>query len=83
MSVPGAFETPFQSAPLDIASECFYFARRDAIEERLTEIQNGKAPEILARVDDEHREKATMCVGVRWDLYDKSDLVQIVTVSHT
>ncbi|KLO19274.1 hypothetical protein SCHPADRAFT_924671 [Schizopora paradoxa] len=78
LNVPGAFETPYQSAPLDIASECFYFARRDAIEARLKDIENGKAREILARIDDEHREKATMCVGVRWDIYEKSDLVEIV-----
>ncbi|KAL5511287.1 hypothetical protein ACEPAH_4503 [Sanghuangporus vaninii] len=78
-SVPGAFETPYQSAPLDIASECFYFARKDAVEERLQEINDGKAPEILASVDDKYRENNTMCVGVRWNNYSKQDLVEIVT----
>ena len=81
MSVPGAFETPYQSAPLDIASESFYFARKESIEARLREIRNGEAPEILARVDDEHREKKPVCVGVRWDEFTKQDLVEIVTVS--
>ncbi|KAL5489948.1 hypothetical protein ACEPAI_4780 [Sanghuangporus weigelae] len=78
-SVPGAFETPYQSAPLDIASECFYFARKDAVEERLQEIKDGKAPEILASADDKYRENNTMCVGVRWNDYSKQDLVEIVT----
>ncbi|KAH8117012.1 VRR-NUC domain-containing protein [Phellopilus nigrolimitatus] len=78
-SVPGAFETPYQSAPLDIASECFFFARKDAIEERLLEIKNGKAPEILGATDDKYRENNTMCVGVRWNDYKKQDLVEIAT----
>lgn len=79
--MPGAFETPFQSAPLDIATDCFYYARREAIDERLQEIRNGQAPEIVARVDDEHREEATQCVGVRWKDFEKQDLVDIVSVS--
>jgi Fanconi-associated nuclease 1 len=80
-NVAGAFETPFQSAPLDIATDCFYYARRELIEARLKEIEDGRAPEILARVDDEHREGATQCVGVRWKDFEKHDLVDIVTVS--
>ena len=80
-SIPGAFETPYQSAPLDIATECFLFARRHAIEERLREIENGKAPEILSQTDDKFRENNTMCVGVRWNEFSKQDLVEIVTVS--
>src|SRR5271170_5353384 len=27
--IPGAFETPYQSAPLDIAEDAFYYARKD------------------------------------------------------
>lgn len=79
--VPGVFETPYQSAPLDIASEYFFFARRDLIKQRLREIEQGKAPEILAQTDDKYRKNNTMCVGVRWDDYSKEDLVEIVTVS--
>lgn len=78
--VPGAFETPYQSAPLDIATECFYFARKDAVETRLEEIKQGKAPDFLAEVDDKYRENNTMCVGVRWNDFSKQDLVEIVTV---
>ena len=80
-SVPGAFETPYQSAPLDIATECFFFARRKEIEDRLREIEEGKAPEILAHTDENFRENNTMCVGVRWREFSKQDLVEIVTVS--
>ncbi|KAI0723944.1 hypothetical protein C8T65DRAFT_714858 [Cerioporus squamosus] len=41
--IPGAFETPYQSAPLDLAEDTFYFSREDIIEARLEEIQQGQA----------------------------------------
>ncbi|EGN95749.1 hypothetical protein SERLA73DRAFT_76815 [Serpula lacrymans var. lacrymans S7.3] len=40
--VPGAFETPFQSAPLDIAEDSFYHSRKEIIEQRLEELESGK-----------------------------------------
>jgi fanconi-associated nuclease 1 len=79
-SIPGAFETPYQSAPLDIAEDTFYDARRDLIEARLLEIEAGTAKDIVERVDAEHREKGTWCVGVRWDLFERQDLMEIVQV---
>ncbi|KAH9462468.1 hypothetical protein Pst134EB_006363 [Puccinia striiformis f. sp. tritici] len=33
--IPGAFETAFQTAPLDIATDAFEIARRPMIEERM------------------------------------------------
>lgn len=51
------------------------------IDERLKEIRDGKAPKIIARFDDEHRETKTMCVGVRWELFQKQDLLEISEVS--
>jgi fanconi-associated nuclease 1 len=78
--IPGALETPYQSAPLDIA-ESFYSARQDLIESRLDDILAGRAREILEDVDSKHREKGTCCVGVRWDLFSRQDLVEIVDVS--
>jgi fanconi-associated nuclease 1 len=79
--VPGAFETPYQSAPLDIAEDCFYHAREGLIKDRLTKIEQGNARKILEKVDDEHRSKGTWCVGVRWDMFAKQDLLEIVDVS--
>lgn len=80
--IPGAFETEYQSAPLDIAEDCFYYAREGLIKERLAEIEQGKARQILEKIDEEHRAKGTLCVGVRWDLFTKQDLLEIVDVSH-
>ncbi|EGO21271.1 hypothetical protein SERLADRAFT_441630 [Serpula lacrymans var. lacrymans S7.9] len=78
--VPGAFETPFQSAPLDIAEDSFYHSRKEIIEQRLEELESGKAQDIIGRTDDEYRPNGTYCVGVRWDLFTKQDLIEIVTV---
>ncbi|KAJ6589891.1 VRR-NUC domain-containing protein [Mycena vulgaris] len=76
--VPGAFETPWQTAPLDIAEDSFYYARRDRIEKRLDEIEKGQARTILEDNDDRHREKKTFCIGVSWQMCGRDELVEIV-----
>ncbi|KAG2138284.1 hypothetical protein DEU56DRAFT_871302 [Suillus clintonianus] len=78
LPIPGAFETPFQTAPLDIAEDSFYHARRDAIEARLKELEDGRGEEIVKRVEAEHRARKTWCVGVDWDLLEEGEIVQIV-----
>ncbi|CCM01558.1 uncharacterized protein FIBRA_03617 [Fibroporia radiculosa] len=75
--IPGAFETAYQSAPLDIAEDTFYFSRKDLADRRLQELQDGRAEEILERVYDAHAETQTWCVGIRWDLFQKQDLLEI------
>lgn len=79
-SIPGAFETPFQAAPLDINTDTFYHSRRELFDKRLTEIKEGKAREIIRNVDWKHRDEQTLCVGVRWDLVEREDLENIVEV---
>lgn len=76
--VPGAFETRYQSAPLDLAEDTFYYVRQPLADARLAEIKAGRAAEILEAAYDEHQGK--MCVGVRWDLFEKEDLLGIVKV---
>lgn len=80
-SVPGAFETPFQTAPLDISHETFYTSRLDLIERRLQDIREGKAREILEATDTKYRENAAWCVGVDWGTFGRQDLLEIVDVS--
>jgi len=79
-SIPGAFETPFQVAPLDIDTDTFYHSRRELFDKRLAEIKQGKAREIIRNVDSKHRGDQTLCVGVRWDLVEREDLENIVEV---
>lgn len=78
--IPGAFETAFQKAPLDICEDSFYYARKNPIDERLNEIRAGKAQDILQRHDDQYREKKTQCLCVKWDFCTKEDLLEIVGV---
>ncbi|KAG1782315.1 hypothetical protein EV702DRAFT_1176606 [Suillus placidus] len=78
LPIPGAFETPFQTAPLDIAEDTFYHARRDPIETRLKELEDGRGEEIVNRVEAEHRTRKTWCVGVDWELVEEGEIVEIV-----
>jgi hypothetical protein len=79
--IPGAFETPYQTAPLDIFEDTFYHAREELIEKRLGDISRNHARQIIQNVDDEHRERGTWCLGVRWELFPKEDLLEIAEVS--
>ena len=79
-TIPGAFETPFQVAPLDIDTDTFYHSRRELFEKRLEAIKQGKAREILRDIDSRHRDEQTVCAGVRWDLVEREDLENIVEV---
>ena len=78
--IPGAFETPYQTAPLDLMEDSFYYARKELVEARLAEVKQGSAKAILESHDDKYREKNTWCVGVRWDICEKQDLLEIVEV---
>ncbi|TFK20357.1 hypothetical protein FA15DRAFT_696981 [Coprinopsis marcescibilis] len=78
-NVRGAFETEYQSAPLDIVdSDSFYFARKELIEARLEELRQGKGVEILQRHYALYGKDNTWCIGVRWDICGEQDLVDIL-----
>jgi fanconi-associated nuclease 1 len=79
-SVPGAFETPYQSAPLDIFEDTFYSARRELIDQRLTALKRGEAHVLLEQVITRERVHRTSCIGVDWD-FQPVDLLDIVDVS--
>ncbi|KZT35489.1 hypothetical protein SISSUDRAFT_166710 [Sistotremastrum suecicum HHB10207 ss-3] len=80
--IPGAFETAYQTAPLDIDEDSFYYARQEKIESLLTELRAGRAAEILDAVDQRERPRGTWCIGVRWDMFERNDLIEIVEVNH-
>ncbi|GAA6045103.1 hypothetical protein NBRC10513_004905 [Rhodotorula toruloides] len=77
-TVDGVFETPFQTAPLDLATDAFAIVRRPAITDRLASIAAGEAVKLLSETDDRERPLATFAVGTNWDKYSKEDLVEIV-----
>ena len=85
-NIPGAFETAYQVAPLDIAEDTFYTSREELFRARLQELeQPGRAAEIIESAYDHYgpteTATATVCVGVRWDLFTKQDLLELVSVS--
>jgi Fanconi-associated nuclease 1 len=77
--VRGAFETQYQSAPLDIVDDSFYLARKEMFDQRLEEIKVGKAAEYIVRHDTKYRARDTWAIGVSWKL-ELPDLVEIVEV---
>lgn len=79
-SVDGAFETKFQNAPLDLLQDTFYLARESMIEDRLSEIEAGKAAEIIGVVDKRERERKSVCIGVHWDKFTEQDLREVAEV---
>ncbi|KAJ2862695.1 hypothetical protein GGH94_004109 [Coemansia aciculifera] len=64
--LPGALDTEYQSRPLDMGNESFYFSRQTLIDQRLKEIVDGEfADIILANYDFGY---GAECVGVSWDI---------------
>jgi len=53
------------------------------IDKRLLDLEQDLARQLLLDADDKHRANKTWCVGVRWDLFEKQDLLEIVEVSTT
>lgn len=80
--VPGAFETPYQTAPLDLWSDAFYVERIGVINERLDligQVDSSMYLDIIRRVDDKERPLQTLCAGVNWN-YEQVHLLEIAEV---
>lgn len=80
MPVPGAFETAYQLAPLDLGHDSFFAARQKEIEARLQEIEQGGALDLVQQVDDLERPRKSFAIGAKWDLFTKQDMVELVNV---
>ena len=76
LPIPGVFQTAFQTAPLDLATDAFFPIRASEINHRLASIENGGYEELIVRCDEQHRARETWCVGMKWD-YTLQDLVEI------
>ncbi|OCF54335.1 fanconi-associated nuclease 1 [Kwoniella mangroviensis CBS 10435] len=76
--LPGAFETPYQTAPLDLGEDTFAPSRSAAIERRLEEMSSTAAAlDMLSEVDERERPRGTWAVGVNWE-YSADDLREIL-----
>jgi fanconi-associated nuclease 1 len=79
LPLPGVFETPYQTAPLDLATDAFFPLRRSEINARLVELENGRGPEILKRMHGREKPRETWCIGLNWS-YALEDLLEILEV---
>lgn len=77
-SLPGAFETSYQTAPLDLGEDTFAPARTDMIEQLLTDMSSTSiALEMLRAADERERPRQTWAVGINWD-YGADDLQEVL-----
>ncbi|GAC99060.1 hypothetical protein PHSY_006657 [Pseudozyma hubeiensis SY62] len=75
--IAGSFETPYQSAPLDLASDSFAIVRSRQIRERLDHIERTGGLDLIAEVDARERANRTWAVGCRWDLFSREDVLEV------
>lgn len=78
-SLPGAFETAYQTAPLDLGEDTFAPARAELLEARIEAMsrKTSIALEMLRTADDRERPRQTWAVGVNWD-YGKEELEEVL-----
>ncbi|WVQ82523.1 hypothetical protein IAT38_004652 [Cryptococcus sp. DSM 104549] len=76
--LPGAFETPYQTAPLDLGEDTFAPSRSATLEARLEALsKTSRAIEMLREVDGRERPRGTWAVGVDWE-YGAQELEEIL-----
>ncbi|KIW83388.1 hypothetical protein Z517_02633 [Fonsecaea pedrosoi CBS 271.37] len=76
--IPNVFQTSYQTCPLDLHTDSFFSARMPEILARINQISNGEAVDIVRRVWEQEYERRTCIVGVRWDEFEKDDLLELV-----
>jgi fanconi-associated nuclease 1 len=75
--VPNVFQTAYQTCPLDLHTDTFYPARISEINVLINDISNGNAEDIIRQTWQQHYERRTCIVGVRWDDYELEDMIEI------
>ncbi|KAL3700576.1 hypothetical protein R1sor_018598 [Riccia sorocarpa] len=73
--VPDVFQSPFQTAPLDLNTELFYPSRQELIETRLAEIARGNVEKHITQTWNQNY--GTMCNGVNWERHSLAQLLVI------
>ncbi|KAJ1939875.1 hypothetical protein FBU59_003979, partial [Linderina macrospora] len=63
--LPGVLDTEYQSAPLDMRSDSFYFSRKDMIEQRIEDIKTGRFMHYLTDTYD--LQQGSEIIGVNWE----------------
>ncbi|XP_005094132.1 fanconi-associated nuclease 1 [Aplysia californica] len=75
--VPDAFHSPFQAQPLDFYTLGFYTRRKEAIDERLSTLENSSIEELHKTVEDAWAEhEGVLCTGMNWEKWRSVDFVK-------
>ncbi len=77
--IPNVFQTAYQTCPLDLHTDSFFSARMPEILGRVNQICNGEASELIQSVWDQEVERKTCIIGVRWDGFEREDLLELVS----
>jgi len=78
--VPGAFETSFQTAPLDMATDAFRIVRQPMISERMEKITELGLAEMTGRLRETYERESvrkTMAVGMSQDCWERYGLAEL------
>jgi hypothetical protein len=75
LPVPGALPVRFLAGPLDLGTPQFRARRAEPLQQLLSAIDRGEAPELVARADA--RWRGTRLHGARWDVVDAPTLVEL------
>lgn len=79
--VPNVFQTPFQTCPLDLHTDAFYASRASEVNQRLMQISNGEAEQLIRNVYERESERQTCVIGIDWS-FSLEDLVEIAQCFH-
>ncbi|CAD6985897.1 unnamed protein product [Tilletia controversa] len=77
MPVEGAFETRYQSEPLDMRSDAFAIVRKAQVRARLHEIEKQGGLDFIKAVDERERPRQTCATGCNWDKYSSEMLIEV------
>jgi Fanconi-associated nuclease 1 len=72
---PDVFQTPYQTAPLDLKTDAFFQDRQEKILCRLEEVKQGLAPQLI--VDAYYPFYGCQALGVSWNEYPLNALLDI------
>ncbi|KAK0531215.1 hypothetical protein OC835_003754 [Tilletia horrida] len=77
LPVEGAFETKYQSEPLDMRTDAFAIVRKSEVKQRVEEIGATGGLAFIKETDDRERPRKTFACGCNWDRYSLAELLEV------
>jgi len=75
--IPDVFQSPYQTCPLDFATDSFYTDRKSLIDQRLTDISAEQywKDQLVATWNEQHGKN---CVGAVWEYYSLDQIWSVM-----